>query len=75
MRSGKLLAFTGGLITGGVLIFMLAPKSCSEMCSNLRRKMDVAKKRMDMAVEKCHNGSCTDEKNSDNLNKSDAFNN
>lgn len=75
MRTGKFWAFTGGLITGGVLVCMLAPKSRSEMCANLRKKMDVAKKRMDMAVEKCHSGSCTKEENSDNLNKSDTFKN
>ena len=48
----------GGMVVGGVVLMMLAPKSRKEMCSNIKRKMEDAKEYVDEAMKNCHFHSC-----------------
>lgn len=58
MKIENLLAFACGIIAGGTIVMMLAPKSRKEMCMNLKKKMDDAKDCIGDAMNKCHAHSC-----------------
>ena len=58
MKVENWLAFACGIITGGTMVMMLAPKSRREMCANLKKRMDDAKECMGEAMNKCHAHSC-----------------
>lgn len=58
MKLENWLAFAGGVIAGGAMIMMLAPKSRKEMCTNIRKKMDETKEYVGDAMKKCHTHSC-----------------
>lgn len=58
MKLENWLAFAGGMVVGGVVLMMLAPKSRKEMCTNIRKKMEDAKEYVDEAMKCCHTHSC-----------------
>ncbi len=58
MKVENLLAFACGIIAGGTMVMMLAPKCRKEMCASIRRKMEDAKECVDDAMKKCHSNSC-----------------
>ena len=58
MKLENWLAFAGGMIVGGTMLMMLAPKSRKEVCNNIKRKMEDAKECMDEAMKSCHIHSC-----------------
>ena len=58
MKLENWLAFAGGMVVGGALLMLLAPKSRKEMCENVRRKIDEAKECVNDAMCKCHSHSC-----------------
>lgn len=58
MKIENLLAFACGIIAGGTIVMMLAPKSRKEMCMNIKKKMDDAKECVSEAMDKCHAHSC-----------------
>ena len=58
MKVENWLAFACGIIAGGTMVMMLAPKCRKEMCSNLKKKMDEAKECNGDAVNKCHTHHC-----------------
>ena len=58
MKLENWLAFAGGMVVGGVVLMMLAPKSRKEMCRKIKRKMEDAKECVDEAMKNCHFHSC-----------------
>lgn len=58
MKLENLLAFAGGMVVGGVVLMMIAPKSRREMCTNIKKKMEDAKEYVDEAMKNCHIHSC-----------------
>jgi gas vesicle protein len=58
MKVENLLAFACGIIAGGTMVMMLAPKSRREMCANLKQKMEDAKECVGEMMNKCHTHSC-----------------
>ena len=58
MKVENWLAFACGIIAGGTMVMMMAPKCRKEMCSNLKKKMDEAKECIGEAVNKCHTHHC-----------------
>ncbi|MBE6302971.1 MAG: YtxH domain-containing protein [Bacteroidales bacterium] len=64
MKVENLLAFACGIIAGGTMVMMLAPKCRKEMCANLKKKMDEAKECVGDAMNKCHTHSCDCTENS-----------
>ena len=43
MKLENWLAFAGGMVIGGVVLMMIAPKSRREMCTDIKKKMEDAK--------------------------------
>ena len=64
MKLENWLAFAGGVIVGGAMLMMLAPKSRKEACENIRKKMEDTKECVDEAMKKCHAHSCDCAENS-----------
>ena len=58
MKLENWLAFAGGMVIGGVVLMILAPKSRKEVCANIKRKMEDAKECVDEAMKCCHTHSC-----------------
>ena len=58
MKLENWLAFAGGMLVGGAVLMLLAPKSRKEMCENVRKKMEEAKECVNDAMSRCHSHSC-----------------
>ena len=58
MKLENLLAFAGGVVVGGAMLMLLAPKCRKEMCDNIKKKVDEAKECVNDAMSSCHSHSC-----------------
>lgn len=62
MRMCHVIAFAGGLLAGGVIALMIAPKKGSELRKDIKDKMQNLKKQVDETIDRCTEGCCCNEK-------------
>ena len=58
MKLESWLAFACGIVAGGTMVMMMAPRARKEMCANFKRKLDDAKECVEETMKKCHAHSC-----------------
>ena len=63
MRMCNVIAFAGGVIAGGVIALMFAPKKGAEFRKDIKDKLYDMKKQMDESIAKCKEGCHCGEEN------------
>ncbi len=58
MKLENWLAFAGGMVVGGAVLMLLAPKSRKEVCDNIKKRVDEAKECVSDAMSECHSHAC-----------------
>ena len=62
MKICNFAAFAGGMLAGGVIALMIAPKKGSELRRDIKDKMQNLKRQVDETIERCTEGCCCNEK-------------
>ena len=62
MRICHLIAFAGGMVAGGALALLFAPKKGEDIRKDIKEKLREMKMRVDEAACCMNNGHCTEEK-------------
>lgn len=62
MKICHLIAFAGGMMAGGVLALLFAPKKGEDMRKDIKNKLYEMKMHMDEAVGCMHGCNCNEEK-------------
>ncbi len=63
MRFCHLIAFAGGVLAGGALALMFAPKKGEEFRRDIKNKLYDVKKHIDDSLERCKDGCCSAKEN------------
>lgn len=62
MKICNFAAFAGGMLAGGVIALMLAPKKGSELRKDIKDKVQELKKHVDETIDRCTEGCCCNER-------------
>ena len=62
MKICHVVAFAGGVLAGGVIALMLAPKKGAELRKDIKDKVQELKKRVDETIDRCSEGCCCNER-------------
>ena len=61
MKICNFAAFAGGMLAGGVIALMFAPKKGTELRKDIRDKVQELKKHVDESIGRCTEGCCCNE--------------
>lgn len=62
MKICHVVAFAGGVLAGGVIALMFAPKKGTELRKDIKDKVQELKKRVDETIDRCSEGCCCNER-------------
>lgn len=63
MKMCHLIAFAGGMLAGGAIALMFAPKKGEDLRKDIKNKLHDVKRRVDETVAGCKDGCCCGEEN------------
>ena len=61
MKMCHLFAFAGGVLAGGIIALMFAPKKGTELRKDIKDKVQELKKHVDETIGRCTEGCCCNE--------------
>lgn len=61
MKMCHLIAFAGGMLAGGAIALMFAPKKGEDLRKDIKNKLHDVKRRVDETVAGCKDGCCCGE--------------
>jgi hypothetical protein len=62
MRMCHVIAFAGGVLAGGAIALLFAPKKGEDLRKDIKNKLYDIKKKLDESACGCKDGCCTEEK-------------
>lgn len=65
MRMCHVIAFAGGVLAGGAIALLFAPKKGEDLRKDIRNKLYDIKKKLDESVDGCKDGCCCTEEKAD----------